>query len=69
MFLTDKELYALTGRKRRDAQVRSLRFMGIEHRLRPDGSIAVLRAHVQGMFGQPVERDTPAEVEPDWSAI
>lgn len=71
MFLTDEELSGLTGRKRRDAQVRALRFMGIEHRLRPDGSVAVLRAHVEDMFGLALtgQSEATAEMEPDWSAI
>ena len=47
MFLTKEELQELTGRTRRDAQVAALRSMGIEHRIRPDGSPAVLRAHVE----------------------
>lgn len=51
MFLTPEELQQLTGRKRRNAQVLVLRFMGIEHRVRPDGSVVVLRAHVEQVLG------------------
>lgn len=51
MFLDRNELIHLTGRTRKDAQVRVLRFMGIEHRLRPDGSVAVLRSHVEKSLG------------------
>ncbi|MHB8348410.1 MAG: DUF4224 domain-containing protein [Acidiferrobacterales bacterium] len=47
MFLTPEEIVALTRRKRRPAQVIELRYMGIEHRVRPDGSVAVLWAHVE----------------------
>lgn len=70
-FLTPSELAQLTGRTRSDAQKRALRYMGIEHRTRPDGSLAVLRAHVNQVFGgDSVEREGSAkEVEPDWSAM
>jgi hypothetical protein len=51
MFLTRDELFELTGRRRSGAQVIQLRSMGIEHRLRADGSVAVLRAHVELIFG------------------
>jgi hypothetical protein len=39
-------LIALTNRKRRSAQVRQLRAMGIPHLLRSDGSPVVLEADV-----------------------
>lgn len=67
-FLDVDEIAQLTGRTRSDAQVRALRFMGIEHRVRPDGSVAVLRSHVQQVFGDTGAAPTQ-EVEPDWSAI
>lgn len=70
MFLDRDELIHLTGRTRKDAQVRVLRFMGIEHRLRPDGSVAVLRRHVESLLGATDSID-PEErrVEPNWAAI
>ena len=46
--LTDEEVIALTGKRRHDAQVRELRTMGIEHRIRGDGSPMVLRVHLEG---------------------
>jgi hypothetical protein len=51
MFLNDQELYELTKRRRRDAQVRALRFMGIDHKVRPDGSVAVSKTHIDKEFG------------------
>lgn len=70
MFLTREEIIELTGRKRKDAQLAALRFMGIEHRVRPDGSIAILRAHVQQEFaGYHPERGAEKRVEPNWAAI
>lgn len=68
-FLTDSEIKDLTRRTRRDAQVRVLRFMGIAHRLRPDGTVAVLRGHVEMEMGG-TSRDRPVvNVEPNWAAI
>lgn len=70
MFLNDDELVALTKRTRSDAQIRALRFMGIEHKIRPDGSVAVLRAHVETTFGQTqLNGCNVKQVQPDWSAI
>jgi hypothetical protein len=57
--LTDDELFNLTRKKRPAAQARALRSMGIEHRTRPDGSVAVLRAALNQVFGmrsEPVRR-------------
>lgn len=68
MILDQTELAALTNRTRRDAQVKVLRFMGIEHRIRPDGTVAVLRSHVERVLGGEVESKLK-EHEPDWSAI
>jgi hypothetical protein len=70
LFLEADELYGLTQRRRRDAQVRMLRSMGVEHRVRADGSVAVLRAHVEQLFGaQPALRSNKRETEPDWSSV
>lgn len=49
--LTGVELYDLTHKKRPAAQVRALRSMGLEHRRRPDGTVAVLREHVFELMG------------------
>lgn len=51
MFLTPEELVELTHRTRYGAQVRMLRAMGIEHRQRADGSVVVVRAHVEQLLG------------------
>lgn len=69
MFLDRDELIHLTGRTRKDAQVRVLRFMGIEHRLRPDGSVAVLRSHVEKSLGGESVEIAEREYEPDWSVF
>lgn len=67
--LTPKEVADLTGKVRRDAQVRALRAMGIEHRVNAAGVVVVLRSHVERELGGADQGKVPQEVEPDWSAI
>lgn len=50
MFLTNDEIIELTGRTRCDAQKKQLLMMGIEHKSRADGSLAILRSHVEQEF-------------------
>lgn len=71
IFLTREEISQLTNRQRHDAQARALRFMGVEHRIRPDGSMAVMRAHVEKMFcGEQSAASTRIKIiEPNWSAM
>ena len=71
MILDKLELIELTGRRVKSAQVRALRYMGIEHRMRPDGSIAVLKAHVEQLLGatNPTVNRRTEEIEPNWSAM
>lgn len=69
MFLSRDELIALTGRTRSDAQVRVLRFMGIEHKVRPNGSVAVLRSHVERTLGAERIAITAKDHEPNWAAM
>ncbi|WP_150588156.1 DUF4224 domain-containing protein [Pandoraea eparura] len=66
-FLSSDEVHELTGRRQHAAQVRTLRTMGIEHRVRPDGSVVVLRAHVEALMGVTASRRV-AEWQPNWSA-
>ncbi|WP_158590435.1 DUF4224 domain-containing protein [Noviherbaspirillum cavernae] len=69
MFLDENEVEELSGKQRRPAQVRALSFMGIEHKLRPDGSIAVLRAHVEKLFGEGVVSKTKRKTEPRFDLV
>lgn len=70
MFLSRDEIHELTQRTRYTAQIRALRAMGIEHRVRPDGSITVLRKHIESELGhdQKPSRTTRRE-EPNWDAL
>lgn len=51
MFLTDDELFELTKKQRHPAQARALTAMGVTYRHRADGSLAVLKAHVEAVLG------------------
>jgi len=66
LILTAEEIATLTGRKRKDAQARVLNHLGIEHRKRPDGSLVVLRSHVEQSTGS---HGTMKDPEPNWSAL
>lgn len=69
MFLSKEELRDLTNRIQYAAQIRILRGMGIQHRVRPDGSVAVMRSHVEVLFGVQSRSVTRTPVEPNWRAI
>lgn len=70
-FLDAQDLVELTNRRRRDAQAKMLLAMGIQHRVRADGTIAVLRAHVERIFGAESSSVSKLEkpMEPNWGAM
>lgn len=69
-FLSYEEIQALTQRKVRTAQVRVLKAMGIEHRVRPDGSVAILRAHITKVFdGSTETKKQTKHAVPNWDAM
>lgn len=71
LFLEPSEVKGLTLRVRRHAQVKVLRAIGIEHKVRPDGSLAILRDHVTKAFDgstSATER-RPKSVGPNWTAV
>ena len=70
-FLAREEIHGLTNKMTRSAQVRALNSMGIEHRVRPDGSVAILRDHISKIFGgvpDSIRKSTKTN-EPNWDAI
>lgn len=70
LFLTESEVRALSGKIKRAAQVRALRTMGVEHKVRPDGSVAILRDHIQRVFdGAPSSGRRTKIATPCWDAI
>lgn len=50
MVLAPDELVALTAKERRSAQRRVLEALGIPHKVRPDGSLVVLRVAVDRYY-------------------
>lgn len=68
IFLSTKELYLLTCKIKFKSQVKVLNQMGINHAIRPDGSVVVLRSHVESKLG--TERKTRlSSFEPNWDAL
>lgn len=69
MILTDAELEALTKRKHRDAQRAALVALGVEHKVRPDGSLIVSAAHIERLLGGLPKGKVRAPAEPNWDAL
>lgn len=70
MFLSSDEIHSMTNRVQRSAQAKMLRSMGIEFRQRADGSLAVLRSHVEQLFGAvAAAKRKKAPAEPNWGAL
>lgn len=70
IFLNARELIELTSRSRPKAQIRALQFMGIEYRVRPDGSVVVIRAHVEHSVSHDDKNHRMVrEPQPNWGAI
>ena len=69
MFLSKAEIKALTNRIQYAAQIRTLRGMGIQHCVRPDGSVAVMRSHIEALFGVQNRTASRTPTEPNWRAL
>jgi hypothetical protein len=65
--LNSDELYELTHKKRPKAQIRALRDLGIDHKIRADGTPLVLRSAVEPV-GDP-KRQAANDNEPNWDAL
>lgn len=68
LFLESDEIEQLTAKKRRSSQVSALNQMGIQHLVRPDGTVAVLRAHVETLFGHG-QHANRRKTAPDFSCL
>jgi hypothetical protein len=64
--LTEAEISQLTGKTRPSAQLRVLRFMAIDHKRRPDGSIVVLRSQLEVPCGDNAASSVK-RTEPNWN--
>lgn len=69
IFLTSSEVQELTNFIHKKAQIRALRHMGIQHKVRPDGSVAVLRFHVECLLCGEVTDSLKKKIEPQWSSL
>jgi hypothetical protein len=70
MFLTADEIENLTAKQRRAAQRVVLNALGIQHKVRPDGSLAVLRSHVEREFGGALPAGAAKKPqEPNWDMV
>lgn len=71
-FLDATEIRELTNKFRRSAQIAALRAMCVEHKLRPDGSVAVLRDHITKVFDgstTSLSKKSSHSTGPNWAAI
>ena len=65
--LSAHELFELTGKRKYSAQIRALRFMAIDHRTRPDGSIVVLRSQIAAASAEAsAAMESNKRIEPKW---
>lgn len=69
IFLEEEEIRQLTGRKARSAQATTLKSMGIAHKVRADGSLVVLRSHIEKTLDGLPEKSRVKEWQPDWSSL
>lgn len=70
MFLTADEIKELTKRTQYRAQAQMLNHLGITHKVRSDGTLLVLRSHVEKEMGGISDAKTKVrEFQPNWEAI
>jgi acetolactate synthase regulatory subunit len=71
LFLSQTEVVLLTGRTVRTAQVKALKAMGIEHKVRPDKSVAILRSHIEKVFDGQTQTNPKKQHQPtvNWDAM
>ncbi|WP_343722112.1 DUF4224 domain-containing protein [Herbaspirillum seropedicae] len=70
MFLNDTEIESLTKRKRTKAQQKQLNAMGIQYKVRADGSLVILHAHVERLLGGQEQSARPRHArKPNWKAL
>ena len=69
MILSKTQLFELTGKKHRIAQIFVLCSMGIEHKLRPDGSVVVSQVHVEQILGVVVPSQSNKFKKPNWKMV
>ena len=70
MFLSGDEIRSMTCRVQHKAQAKMLRSMGIAFKLRADGTLVVMRAHVEKEFGVGADRKNKTkDFQPNWGGL
>ena len=69
MILNKAQLIELTGKIKPSAQIRALRSMGIAHKVRPDGTPAVLESHIESILCGTIAANKAEIAEPNWDAM
>lgn len=71
LFLTEDEIFDLTKKIYGPTRVKALNALGIQHKVRGDGSIAILRGHIIKVFGgtQDTQSRKTKLPGPNWEAI
>lgn len=69
VFLNEEEIELLTEKKRHSTQQKILNALGVTHKVRPNGSLVVLRSHVERVLGGHVPTPVKKEPEPNWDAL
>lgn len=70
MFLDAEEIRSMTDRKTHSAQRKMLNALGIVYKVRADGSLLVLRSHVERELGGALPATaSKKEFIPNWSAV
>ncbi|MBM3114573.1 DUF4224 domain-containing protein [Jeongeupia naejangsanensis] len=62
MFLSQSEIRELTNCTQRRTQITALNTLGIEHRIRPDGSVLILRKHIERLLGGTIATERRGKV-------
>lgn len=66
-FMSEAEIVELTGKVRHSAQARALNQFGIDHKIRPDGSVVVLRSVADRVLGERTPKSKMKVWEPVFS--
>jgi hypothetical protein len=69
LVLSDEELRDLTRKVRADGQARVLKALGLTYGIRPDGSLVVLRVHLEEKLNPSSQPRKHLKVEPNWGAV
>lgn len=69
IFLEHHDVVDLTHKRQFSAQIRALRHMGIDHKIRLDGSPAILRSHAEKVLAGGNPSRARIKIQPDWRSI